>query len=93
MPKMGFCIFTDGARATDVVAPKSDFNTAEEFLERAMLECDGYDWTNKLTAENVREGFCRWYPVAPEGCEIDGGCYSFSKPGPGAFPVWYISLT
>ncbi|MDF9412982.1 hypothetical protein E1B06_14955 [Brevibacillus laterosporus] len=93
MSKMGFCIFTDGSYATEVVAPKADCSTKEEFLKEAHAECDGYDWEHKLTIENIQEGHCRYYPVAPEGCDFDGGCYSFSKQGSGAFPVWYISLS
>jgi hypothetical protein len=93
MAKMGFCLFTDGgAYTTDVVAPKSDYASKEDFFKKAKAECDGFEWEDIIKLENVTEAYCRWYPVAPEGCDIKGGCYSFSKPGLGAFPVWRIDL-
>lgn len=92
MSKMGFCIFTDGYYATDVVAPKANYPTKEEFLKEASSECDGYAWEDKVVIENIEEGFCRWYPAAPEGLDFESGCYSFSKQGAGAFPVWFINI-
>lgn len=91
MSKMGFSVFTDGYFATDIVGTKEAYPTIESFLKEAEFEA--YDtWEGKIKPENVREGYCRYYPIAPEGCDIEGGCYSFSKPGPGAFPVWYINI-
>ncbi|CAM3707950.1 hypothetical protein COLU111180_04230 [Cohnella lubricantis] len=98
MPKMGICSFSDGGiHLTDFVAPKADYPDAESFVKACKFEFDYEEdgdlkYEEKIKVENVKEGHCRWYPVAPEGCDIDGGCYSFSKPGPGAFPVWYIPL-
>jgi hypothetical protein len=99
MSKMGICCFTDGGiHQTEFVAPKSDYPDAENFVKACAFEFDyqdedgNYKYQDKLKVENVKEGYCRWYPVAPEGCDVDGGCYSFGKAGPGSFPVWYIPL-
>lgn len=92
MAKMGFCIFTDGYYSTDVVAPKSDYPTKEDFIKEAVAECEGYEWEEKVSIENITESFCRFFPAGVEGWEGNGGCYSFSKEGTGAFPVWRIAL-
>jgi len=91
--KMGFSLFNDGSHTTDIVAPKSGYPTVEAFLKEAEFEAYD-DWADKIKPENVREGHCRFYPVIPDSCGLDGigGCYSFSGPGPGAFPVWYINI-
>ena len=89
--RFDFCFFYSGPRVTDIVAPKSKF-TKEEFLETALFESEGYDWNEEVRAKNVREGYVRWYPIPPEGCEAEGGCYSFGKSGRGAIPVWYIRI-
>lgn len=92
MSKMGLCIFSDGSYSTDVVAPKSDYPTKEDFIKEAKAECDGYDWEAKVSLENVIEDYCRFYPTGVEGWEGHGGCYSFTKEGAGSFPVWRIAL-
>lgn len=91
MSRMGFSVFTDGCYATDIVAPKSIYPTIEDFLKEAQIEAYD-DWADKIKAENVREGYCRYYRIPPEGCDFEGGCYSFSNQGKGAFPVWYINI-
>lgn len=85
MSKMGFSTFHDGYQSTNYVAPKSEYSK-EEFES----ECAHEGWYKH---GETKEGFCRWYPVAPEGCDIEGGCYSFCKEGKGAFPVWYNEIT
>lgn len=92
MSKMGLMVFTNFGDMTDVVAPRSDYDTAEDFLIAALDECDGYEIEDKLTIEAVREDYCRWYPEAPEDVGVDGPCYAFSQPGKGAFAVWRIDL-
>jgi len=91
--KFDFMFFHDGCYVTDIVAPKSKY-TKEEFLETALLECDGYDFSDEVREENIREKYVRWYPIPPEDCDYDGdkGCYTFGKPGRGAIPVWAINV-
>lgn len=94
MTKMGIICFHDGSYPTDFVAPMSDYPTKESFIEACQGEFDYYEeHQDKVTIENVKEGHCRFYPVAPEGLEFDNGCYSFCGPGKGAFEVWYIELS
>lgn len=92
MANMGLCLFSDGVKSTDLVAPKSSYPTLEAFLTAAMGEWGGYDWDDLIRAENVKESQCRYYPTPPDGAHWDGGSYSFSPPGRGSFPVWRISL-
>lgn len=94
MPKLGFAIFREGyeGNATDLVAPKSDYPSVSDFVRTCEIEGKGYPWFDRIKSENVRVAYCRYYPKAPEDCHIKGGCYTFSPPGRGAFPVWRINL-
>ncbi|HIW33482.1 MAG TPA: hypothetical protein IAA29_11925 [Candidatus Paenibacillus intestinavium] len=88
MSNMGFSSFYEGGDGVIVcyVAPKSDYKK-EDFFDTCVKESDGYHELGE-----VKEGYCRWYPNAPEGIDLDGGCYSFCKEGKGAFPVWYVDI-
>ncbi|WP_143767896.1 hypothetical protein [Paenibacillus glucanolyticus] len=88
MSKMGFVTFYDQGHGSPLnyVAPKSDYTT-EEFIAECEEMSDGY-----YTLGEAKEAYCRWYPVAPEGIDLDEGCYSFCEPGKGAFPVWYCDI-
>jgi hypothetical protein len=93
--KLELIIFSDGYLSTDVVAPKSQYPTKEEFLAASLAEYgEDYEdkWADKLKLENVTEAHCRYYPTGFEGWDNDGGGYSFSRAGSGAFPVWRIEL-
>lgn len=85
---MGFCTFHDEGHgaALNYVAPKSTYSK-EEFEAECEEMSDGYHQLGE-----TKEGWCRYYPVSPEGIDIDGGCYSFCKEGRGAFAVWYKDL-
>jgi hypothetical protein len=93
--KLGFCLFSDGNFATDIVAPKSICATKEDFLAECLTEYgeDYHDkWAGKIKLENITEAHCRYYPSGIEGMDWEGGCYSFGREGAGAFPVWRIDL-
>lgn len=92
MTKMGICLFADGYSITDFVAPKSKYPDVDSFIDACKGEFDWLYGEDIFTAEKVKEGYCRWYPVAPEGVDIEGGCYGFSRAGRGSFAVWYISV-
>lgn len=89
MSNMGFASFQDEGigNVVSFVGPKSDY-TKEEFIEKCKIESDCY-----YKYGEVQEGYCRYYPTAPEGIDIDGGCYGFcDEAGPGAFAVWYVDI-
>lgn len=93
--KLGFCTFTDGFRSTDLVAPKSQYPTKEDFMAECIAEYgEGYlpNWSEKVKLENVVDAHCRYFPKGYEGWDSIGGCYSFGREGAGSFPVWRIDL-
>lgn len=83
---MGFGLWVEGGKPSCYVASKDRY-TKEEFEKECAAEADGY-----LEVGETKEGYVRWYPTAPEGIDIDGGCYSFCSPGRGAFQVWYADV-
>jgi hypothetical protein len=92
--KMGFGTFSDGYLTTDIVAPKSVYPTKESFIAECKAEYgENYaDWSDKVKIENVVDAHCRYFPRGFEGWDQIGGCYSFTREGTGAFPVWRIEL-
>lgn len=59
-------------------------------IENENLFSEGY---RKPTIDDVVERTVRWYPIAPEGCDFDGGCYSYcNREERGSFPVWVIEF-
>lgn len=82
MSKMGFGLWTEGDNPSCFVGPKSEY-TKEEFEKESVMEADGY-----YELGETKELYARWYPIAPEGIEREGGTYAFCEPKRGSFPVW-----
>ncbi|WP_338709201.1 hypothetical protein [Paenibacillus amylolyticus] len=87
MSKMGFGMWHDGGNPSCYVAPKKDYDSSDEFELECERESDGF-----YEIGPAYERHARWFPVAPEGIDIDDGCYSFCSPGRGAFPVWVVDV-
>lgn len=89
MYKMGLVAFLDLGIGTPLnyVAPKAEY-TKDDFEKECDAEADGY-----YSFGEVKEGWCKYYEEAPEGIDIDGGCFGFcNKAEQGAFEVWYVDL-
>lgn len=87
MSNMGFGMWHDGGNPSCYVAPKADYDSSEDFKEECIAESDGF-----YEIGPVRERYARWFPVAPEGIDIDGGCYAFCSAGRGSFAVWVADV-
>jgi len=79
---MGFGMWCEGDTPSCYVGPKSNY-TKEEFEKECEQDADGY-----FEFFDTKEAYARFYPVAPEGIDREGGTYSFCNSGRGAFPVW-----
>jgi len=87
MSNMGFGMWHECGTPSCYVSPKSNYKNQEDFREECELESDGF-----YAIGIIRQGYARWFPVAPEGMDIEGGTYSFCSPGRGAFPVWVADV-
>jgi hypothetical protein len=84
---------------TNIVGKKSLFKDKQAFLNWALNDCEELDEflseesevKERLTAEDVKEGFVRYYPNMPEGFDIKSG-YTFCGNEKGAFEVYYIDF-
>ncbi|MFF2532306.1 hypothetical protein ACFVS2_25690 [Brevibacillus sp. NPDC058079] len=78
------------------VGKKSLFTSKEEFVENVLSEFEDdfsdLDPECLPTIDDVKESHCRFYPILPEGFDIQSG-YTFCEPGKGAFGVYYIDFS
>jgi hypothetical protein len=72
----------EGDTPSCYVAPISRY-TKEEFEQECRHDADGY-----FEFGETKEDHARWYPIAPEGIDREGGTYGFGQPGRGAVAVW-----
>ena len=94
MSKFDYMNFTDGSWYIEFVVHAKKFSKREAIdlfmIENENLFSEGY---RKPTIDDVVERTVRWYPIAPEGCDFDGGCYSYcNREERGSFPVWVIEF-
>ena len=94
MSKFDYFNFSDGSWDVEFVVHAKKF-TKDEVLELFIVENkhlfnEGY---RKPNVDDIVEKTVRWYPIAPEGCDFEDGCYSYCKKGErGSFPVWTIEF-
>ncbi|MEK5417243.1 hypothetical protein BSK49_16475 [Paenibacillus odorifer] len=86
MSNMGFGIWCECDTRSCYVAPKLRY-TKEEFEKEIAIEVDGC-----YELGETKELYARWYPVAPEGIDREGGTYAFCEPNRGSFPVWVADV-
>ena len=86
MSKFSFGLWYECDMPACYVASKSKYSK-EEFRNECEHDADGY-----YKFGEIKEKHARYFPVAPEGVDIDGGCYSFCNPGRGSFPVWCVDI-
>lgn len=94
MSKFDYMNFTDGSWNVEFVAHAKKFSrigTLNLFMiENEHLFSEGY---RKPTIQDIRERTVRWHPIAPEDCDLEGGCYSYcNRRERGSFPVWVIEF-
>jgi len=64
---------------------EKDIYDKETFIEEAREQYGDYSFGDKLTLDNIEEGYCRYDGV--------NGYYRLTaKGGRGSFPVYYIEL-
>lgn len=94
LSRFDYMNFTDGSWDFEFVAHAKKFSKIETLnlfmIENEHLFSEG---CRKPTIDDVKEATVRWYPIAPDDCDLEGGCYSYCKRNErGSFPVWIIEF-
>lgn len=73
----------------EIIGKVSEFKTESQFVKSVKEELSIDFGTQD---PEVDRNYVRWYPKSPEGLsnEFPDGCYTFCKPGRGAFEVFVI---